>query len=328
MASITKRGAWQWQAKIRRDGYPSQSKTFDTKAEAQAWARSVENEMDRGVFVSRIEAERTSLSDALQRYEKEITRKKKGWRQETYRIKQWRADPLAKRALASLRSADFAEWRDKKLEDGLAASTVRNHLNLISHLFTIAAGEWSLEGLVNPISTIRKPSLPKGRERRLAREEEPKLFQACVTSRSPWLEGVVGIALETGMRLSEILNLRWEYVDIDARVARLPDTKNGSPRDVPLSTKAVRVLKGVPRSIDGQVFPITPDMLKQAYSDAVRRAGIKNLTFHDLRHEATSRLFEKGLGIMEVAAITGHKTLVMLKRYTHLRATDLARKLG
>jgi integrase len=140
---------------------------------------------------------------------------------------------------------------------------------------------------------------------------------------------IVQLALETAMRQGELIRLHWEHIDLNRRTAHLPDTKNGEARTVPLSTTAVRVLRTLPRGLHGPVFlGLTTEAVKRAYIRAVRRAGIENLRFHDLRHEATTRLFEKGLNIMEVASITGHKDLRMLRRYTHLKAEDLARKLG
>lgn len=328
MATIEKRGPWQWRVKVRRRGHAPQTNTFETRAEAEAWARQVEGDMDRGIFFSRVEAERTTLKEALERYEREVTPTKRGAKQEKYRIGQWLRHELANRTLASIRSADLAAWRDEQRNAGLAPSTVRNALNTISHLYTIASSEWGMEGLTNPVSSIRKPTMPPGRERRLEDGEEEKLLASCGQCKSPYIVPIVRIALETGMRLSEILSLDWKNIDLKMKVARLPMTKNGSSRNVPLSSTAIEVLKAMPRSLRGQVFPVTVDTVKQAYRDAVRRAGLEDLRFHDLRHEATSRFFEKGLDMLSVAEITGHKTLVMLKRYTHLRASELAIKLG
>ena len=155
------------------------------------------------------------------------------------------------------------------------------------------------------------------------------LTTACRKARNPWLLPIVQLAIETAMRRGELLSLSWNHIDLRRRTAHLPDTKNGESRTVPLSTTAVSILEALPRGVRGEVFPgVTPEAVKRAYIRAVRRAGIENLTFHDLRHEATTRLFEKGLNIMEVASITGHKDLRMLRRYTHLKAEDLARRLG
>ena len=144
-----------------------------------------------------------------------------------------------------------------------------------------------------------------------------------------WLLPLVQLALETAMRQGELLRLHWEYIDLNRGTAHLPDTKNGEARTVPLSSTAIAVLRALPRALHGDVFRgVTTEAVKRSYMRAIRRAGSKDLRFHDLRHEATTRLFEKGLNIMEVASITGHKDLRMLRRYTHLKAEDLARKLG
>jgi integrase len=145
--------------------------------------------------------------------------------------------------------------------------------------------------------------------------EETRLLKACRKARNPFLLPVVQLALETAMRQDELVSLRWENIDLSRRIARLPDTKNGESRTVPLSTTSIKVLRELPRSIHGQVFPgLTTEAVKRAYIRATRSASIENLRFHDLRHEATTRLFEKGLNIMEVASITGHKDLRMLRR--------------
>jgi integrase len=159
--------------------------------------------------------------------------------------------------------------------------------------------------------------------------EEIRLLKACREARNSYLLPILRLALETAMRQGELVNLRWEHIDLTRRITYLPDTKNGEARTVPLSTAAIKVLHSLPRSMTGQVFPgLTTEAVKRAFARAVRRAGIEDLRFHDLRHESTSRLFERGLNIMEVASITGHKDLRMLRRYTHLKAEDLARKLG
>ncbi|MHB8562414.1 MAG: site-specific integrase [Acidiferrobacteraceae bacterium] len=185
-----------------------------------------------------------------------------------------------------------------------------------------------MESLRNPVELVRKPKLPPGRDRRLQEGEEQRLLAAVNDQgRTPWMAPLVRMALETAMRMGELLTLRWERVDLIRKTAYLPETKNGSPRTVPLSPTAIALLKAMPRDLSGRVFPLTQSAVEQAWQRATQRADIEGLRFHDLRHEATSRLFEKGFSLMEVAAITGHKTLQMLKRYTHLRAEDLAARL-
>ena len=340
MAAIYKRGPGHWQVLVRRKGYPTQSKSFKRRLDAEVWGREVEAEMDRGVFVSRKEAESTTLSDALDRYEREVTIHKKGF-QEKALIKKWKTHSLSKRSLAQIQGKDIATYRDARLKE-VSPNTVRLELAVISHLYTIAVKEWGMAGLVNPVSQIRKPKLPQGRDRRLLPGELDRILSA---SDSPALSSLVRFAVETAMRRGELAGMTWDRVDLRKRTVMLPETKNGEKRVVPLSTEAVRVLSGLARRIDGEVWGMEPDSITQAFLRALSRARkayekeceekkekpdpsfLVDLTFHDLRHEATSRFFEKGLNPMQVAAITGHKTLQMLKRYTHLKAEDLAEML-
>ena len=190
--------------------------------------------------------------------------------------------------------------------------------------------EWGYYLPANPFKLISHPNVARGRERRLTGEEERKLLEACNRSGSPMLTGIVQLAVETAMRLGELLSLTWANIDLGKRVARLQDTKNGESRTVPLSTAAVKAISALPRHISSPFFWCwtRPDSFENTWRRAVGKAGISDLRFHDLRHEAVSRLFERDLNVMEVAAISGHRTLQMLKRYTHLKAEDLAQKLG
>ncbi len=324
MATIRKRGAYQWQAQIRRQGYPPQSKTFACKADAEAWAKMVESEMDRRVWIPRKEAENTSLREALQRYLLEITPMKKGARQEASRIKLWMNLPLADRSLAHIRGVDIAAYRDERLTSGRSPITINNDLILLSHVFTVARSDWGMESLLNPVANVRRPKQPRSRDRRLAHGEEERLL---TTAAYPLREMIV-IALDTAMRAGEILALRWDLVQFTRRVAVLEDTKNGEKREVPLTPRAANTLQGLPRCLDGFVFPrIDSSHVSHRFALACKSAGVSGLRFHDLRHEATSRFIERGFNVIEVAAITGHKTLNMLKRYTHPRADDLAKRL-
>jgi integrase len=341
MAYFRKRSG-AWEASIEKKGFPRISRTFDTKAEAEAWARQIEGEMDRGVFVSRKESENTTLSEALDRYISEILPHKKQLRRETNRANALKRWPISNKSLAQIQGKDIAAFRDERVNSGCSANTVRLDLALLSHLFTIAVKEWGMAGLVNPVMQIRKPKLPRGRDRRLLPGE---LERIVVASESPVLSDVVRFAIETGMRRGELSGMTWQMVDLKKRTVTLQETKNGEKRVVPLSTEAVRILSGLLRRIDGEVWGMEPDSITQAYLRAVSRARktyekecekkgekpdpgyLVDLTFHDLRHEATSRLFEKGFDTMEVRTITGHKTLQMLARYTHLRAEDLAERM-
>ena len=317
-----------WQAKIRKKGFPSQTKVFRTKADAQAWAASVEGEMVRGLWRDRSEAEGTTLKECIERYLSEVTPHKKNGHPEELKLQQWLRRPIACRFMSAIRGRDVAEVIKDMEGEGKAGNTIRLHLAVLSHLFKVAKTEWGMEAISNPVESVRKPRLPQGRERRLVGNEEERLLDACRVDENPDIIYIVQFAIETAMRRAEICGLRWENVNLPGRVALLPDTKNGTVRRVPLSSIAVSVLTALPRRLDGLVWDAKPDTVTRSFERACRRAAITGLTFHDLRHEATSRMFEKGLNPMQVAAITGHKTLQMLKRYTHLRAEDLAKMLG
>lgn len=285
----------------------------------------------------RTEAEATTLRDALERYEREITAEKDGAEQERARIRTWKVHELAKRSLASLRGSDFARFRDERLKT-VAPSTVQKDLAVISHLFTIARKEWDL-GVQNPIQSIRLPQVDNSRERRLEGDEEARILDELkpVNGRSVWMIPLVRLAIETAARQSELLALQWIDVNQEKSVARVRGkeradggsrTKNKEKwRDIPLSPSALEVLTSMPRSIGGRVFPVSAPVVMNAFREAVRRAKVDDLIFHDLRHEATSRLAEV-FALHELMKITGHSSTRMLARYYHPRAEDMAAKLA
>ena len=370
MATIRKKGPYQLHAQIRRKGWPQQTRTFNTQAEAKAWATMIEREMDAGIFVSRNEAESTSFAKALELYAKEVTSKKRSSDSELSRIQALQRHPLALRSLASIRGADMATYRDQRLKEGMAPATVRRELALISHVFTIARKEWRMESLSNPVELIRQPSVDDARDRRilstdvwmlrdgkLVCEHLDELEMICRHTHSAELPQIARFAVETGMRRSEIAGLQIGNIDVEKRTATLPLTKNGSSRGVPLSSRAVEIVKSQPKREDGRVFRSRPDTITKAFNNAVadaqraymtgialrlQREGLpqqkldqliendpflKDLRFHDLRHEATSRLAEI-FPLHELTKITGHQDTRMLIRYYHPRIEDLAKKLS
>jgi integrase len=322
MASIRKKGN-SWEARVRIQGF-SDCKSFTSKKEAQIWAGETETEMRRGSFTPRNEAEQTSLGDALRRYRATISPQKKGSKQEIVRIEAWLKNPLAKRRLASLRGKDFAVYRDTRLAKGLATNTVRLELAIISHLFNIAKKEWGMDYLANPLDNVTRPKSSTPRDRRVAKEEEKALMDALAECRNSWVRPLAEFAIETAMRKSEILSLTWKNVSLSRRVAQLVTSKNGEARTVPLSLRAVALLTALPKTQDGPVFPITSQALDSAWARAKVRAGVSDLHFHDLRHEGTSRYaLSVGKNLLKLQRITGHKTLQMLTRYTHLNVDDI-----
>lgn len=324
MAYYEKRGE-AWRAQIRRKGYPTLSATFDTKAEAQRWAAGIEGDMSRDRFVDNREAQQTTLLEALKRYRREVSDPKKGARQEGVRIDRWLEHPLAAKSLAAITSSDLAEYRDQRIAGGAAPATARLDLAIISHLFTIASKEWRMEGLNNPCKNLRMPKGSNSRDRRPTTAELVKLYKSAANIHAE-LPIIIELAADTAMRRSELVLLR--RVQVRGKVAYLEDTKNGERRSVPLSSRARELLDSLPKRLDGRFFSLSPQTVSNYFPLACQACSIVGLTYHDLRHEATSRLFERGFTMMEVASITGHKTLSMLKRYTHLSPQDLAEKLG
>ena len=181
----------------------------------------------------------------------------------------------------------------------------------------------------NPVNKVKMPPSSPARNRRLEDGEFERLEEAAKQTKNPHIWPIIVFAIETGMRRGEILGLQWEHVDVDRRIAFLPLTKNGSSREVPLSTKAALVLaRQRQRNDTPSPFPVTPNGFRLAWDRLRSRTGLSDLRFHDLRHEAISRFFELGLNIPEVAVISGHKDPRMLFRHTHLRAEELVAKLS
>lgn len=353
MATIVRTPSATWKAVIRKQGWPTTAKTFRTQRDAKDWARRTEDEMVRGVYIERGASERLTLGVALDRYLSEVTPTKKPATQQT-EIE--RAKPLraffSKYSLAAITPDLVARYRDMRLTTALkpqkgpkvvrllSASTVRLELALLGHLFTTAIREWRLGLAQNPVALVRKPKPTEGRDRRLGAAEEQALMRAVDAHSNPMLGWIVRIAVETGMRSGEILSLRLSQVDIKRRIVRLSDTKNDSARTVPLTRNATRVFQEVlnhplrPRDC-ALLFFGEPGRdggrrsynFKKSWNGIKKRLDLADLHFHDLRHEAVSRLVEGGLSDQEVSSISGHKSMQMLKRYTHLRAEDLVGKL-
>lgn len=275
------------------------------------------------------------LRDALIRYRSTVSILKKGYEQECYRIVQILRSPLADKWVHEITSVDIADYRDARLNTlnprsgkPLSPATVRLELSLLSNFFDLARIEWGYTTRPNPCADVRKPKLPPGRDRRLSTREERVILRYAHDHPNQELYSIIVLALATAMRQGEILALRWEYINFKTRVAHLPTTKNGSKRDVPLSQRARDALARLGPGTKGRVFSYTSSGLKSTWRFMLKRLGIEDLHFHDLRHEAISRFFELGtLDMMEIAAISGHKSLSVLKRYTHLRANLLVRKL-
>ena len=324
MATFRKRNA-KWQAIVRHKSIGTLAKTFPSKLLAQQWSREQELRLAKGDF-GKLLSDGVELRELLIKYRDTVTSQKRGRATEHRRINRLISDPISATPLSQLSSQLLATFRDRRLQDGVRAS--QYDLVIIRHCIKVAINEWGVLLESNPADRIKLPPSPKARERRLKHSEFEQLKAASkeTINRNVWPVVVFGI--ETGMRRSEILSLKWDSICFSNKVASLALTKNGFSRKVPLSPQALAVLSDQ-RDLGAPVpFPINDNAFRLAWNRLRARTNITDLRFHDLRHEAISRFFEKGLSIAEVAAISGHKDPRMLFRYTHLDATEIAQKLS
>ena len=324
MATYRKRNG-KWQAIVRHKTIGTTSRSFHTKQAAIKWVISVEEQLEAGTFGT-LRPTHITLGELLERYSCEVTPTKRGATTELRRLQRLIRDPVSSLRASQLTSQAIAGFRDRRLLDG--RRTCHYDLILIRHCLKVAINEWGLMLSSNPVDRVKMPPSSPARNRRLENGEFDRLEEAARQTKNPHIWPIVVFAIETGMRRGEILGLRWEHVDLDWRIAFLPLTKNGSSREVPLSTKAGQVLaRQRQRKDTPSPFPVTPNGFRLAWDRLRSRVGLSDLRFHDLRHEAISRFFELGLNIPEVAVISGHKDPRMLFRYTHLRAEELADRL-
>lgn len=317
----------KWRCQVRRVGQPSISKVFDKRADAVAWGVQVEAKIAEGVPVEPTQKRDVkTVADLLDWYlATDEAKAKKSASSDKDRTKNIK--PLIGPVDAfKLTSARLTQYKRDRLEMPRSApQTVQHELALLHRAYVVAVEEMDWK-LPNGIPKTRRPVISSSRDRRVKPDELARLVAAC---ESPETALLMELAVETAMRRGELVGLEWERVDFGRKSAYLDKTKTGSPRTVPLSPRALELLQARYRKGDrGLVFNIKPGSVSQALRRAAKRIGSKDLRFHDFRHEATSRLFEKGLNQIEVARITGHKTLSMLNRYTHLDVEHLVSKLG
>lgn len=322
-------------AEIRRAGFPPKRATFDTKLEAQKWTSEIETQMRRGYFADSATGDNMLLSEALDRYKREVSAKKKGYLQEARRIDFLKQKLIAAKPITKVGMQDILKHRDERLKT-VSGSTVNRELSLLSHLYRTAISEWGMEYLTNPVKDVMRPSENKSRSRRLLEGEEEKLLgNAC----HPKFKASLILAIETAMRRGELASLRWQDINFDDRVATLIDTKNGRERIVPLSARALETLINIrsaqsadddfifrmQNAIDAELIATS---ISSRWATLKKQTGIKGLRFHDLRREATSRLVEsQKFQPHEIAAITGHSSSEIIAIYVSVDAKKLAKRL-
>ncbi|EME70693.1 integrase family protein [Paramagnetospirillum caucaseum] len=327
MANIRKRGD-SWQAKVQRKGMPVLYQTFAKKSDAAVWARQIEASIDRGETPDEVgPMATTTFGELIARYQAEVTVTKRSARQENYRMKRFLAHPMSKLHLKDLTTGVFAGYRNERSKS-CGPQQVRHELNLMGHIIRTATIDWDFPFGKNPVDLIRKPKIPPGRTRRLIPGELEKMREGMEKSESTYLIPMIEFAIETAMRRGEILGLEWRNFNFRTNTVLLPMTKNGHPRTVPLSSKAMDIIRSRFGLDDKRVFAVTETAVRLAFDRLMDRIRIDDLHFHDLRHEAITRLFERGLTVPEVALISGHREYRMLTRYTHISPEELVKKLG
>lgn len=319
MASIRKVGK-RWRAEIARKGV-RKSAMFSTRQEAKDWAAHEEFLITGGEKV----AATLSFGDVLDRYAREVSPTKRGVRWEQIRLEKLRRDPIARKRLSDLAPSDIGDWRDKRLSE-VAPGSVRREMALLSGVFSVAVKEWGLLRS-NPMASVRKPPEPRGRDRLPTSDEIDRLRAAAgnLSTYTGRAFHAFQFSCETAMRAGEVCGLRWKHIDLERGVAHLPLTKNGSARDVPLSSAARDMLRAL--SDRAKVFDMTPRQLDSNWRRLRGKAGVDGLTFHDSRHAAITQLAQR-VEVMDLARIVGHTDLKMLLRYYNRSASDIADMLG
>ena len=325
MATIRKRGG-RYQVQVRRRGVGAFSKSFHVLKDAEAWARQTEIQADRHDLPSdRKVLTQITLAELVTRYRDTVSIKKRGYAVERIRLNAFLLHPVCRRRLSELTGANFAAYRDERLRE-VKPATLKRQLGPIHNLFELARDEWGIPLRENPLAKLNLEAPDDRRERRLRPGELDGLMDASCHCRNPLIGRNILFALETGMRRGEILNVRADDIDAGRHTLLIPTTKNGQPRIIPITTKALALLHDVDCRTD-IIFPISANGFRLAWERVKWRAKIENLHFHDLRHEAISRFFEKGLSTPEVALISGHRDMRMLFRYAHASREIVLEKL-
>ena len=323
MGCVRKRGK-SWNAQVRVSGWRSFTKSFSKKSDAISWINELEHKLRSAPLPDVIIDTKVTLGELLLKYAEEISPTHKGCVPETCRLKSISRKWIGELDVRHLTKQHFIQYRDDRLKV-VKGGSVGSELSLIKRVLDTAVKKWGYGIPYNPIKDIEFPKGSNARTRRLASDEKERLLTAASLQRNIYIASIIEFAIETGMRRSEILKLRWCDVDLENGFASLYDTKNGEDRRVPLTKRCIEVLQTVPQT-DEQVFPISVTCLRLAWNRARNKAGITDLRFHDLRHEAVSRFFEMGMSVPEVALISGHKDVRQLFRYTHLNPNNVFKK--
>ena len=323
MGCVRKRGK-SWNAQVRVSGWRSFTKSFCKKSDATACINELENTLRSATLPDVIIDTKVTLGELLLKYAEEVSPTDEGFVPETFRLKSIARKWIGELDVRYLTKNQFNQYRDDRLKT-VSGGSVCAELALVKKVLETAKRRWGVGIPYNPILKIEFPSGSNPRNRRLREGELERLLTAASSQRNIFIAPIIEFAIETGMRRSGILNLRWVDIDLNSGFAFLFDTKNGEDRRVPLTKTARDVLSKLPKQ-DERVFLISANCVRLAWERCRNKAGITDLRFHDLRHEAVSWFFEMGMSVLEVALISGHKDVRQLFRYTHLNPTNVFKK--
>jgi integrase len=305
-------------------------KSFDNITDAKRWARKLEREIDLGNLTDYTEASKLTLGDIIKRYEIEDKHKDRKDESIKSKIKNLLSDSISDINLLRLSSKHIAEYRDRVLKVW-SPNTFNNHKSLLSVIIDTAITDWGIYIPYNPCKVIKRVAIPAARDRVLNLEEYERLLKACEVSKCIYLKSIVQFAIETTARQSEILKARREHINWQSKTITFFDTKNKDNRICALSETAFLILKTLPVSVDGFLFPLkNRDHLNWHWQQALKKAEIDDFVFHDLRRTGCTWLFEyKNLSVPEVQSMSGHRDpRVLLNIYTKLDPQKLVEKLA
>jgi integrase len=330
MASIQKRGS-TYRARVIKREHPTYSKTFSTRIEAVKWARGIEAQIDNGALLPQqigspsTRTLDTSFKVATEEYIRTHTVHKRNYKSETFIINKL-ANSWGHLPVRDIKKEHVLQLRDALVIANRAGATINKYYNAISKIFQMLQNEWSLQ-IDNPIKGIKRMPSNPSRIKRITGETLNILMQSASDCAPPLFTQILTIALETGMRRSELMGLEWQDVDLANRRVHLHITKNSESRRLPLTQEAVAIFKSIPKTHPDKIFPVSMCWLRRYFEKTRAQAKqrwlkqganpFEDLRYHDLRHEALSRLSDAGLNVIELAHISGHRVLSMLQVYTH-----------
>lgn len=333
MSSIRKRGN-KYQVQIRRKGTLPITRTFHSKQDANEWSRHMETRADRRELPPAYkELANYTLKDIMIRYRDEISIKKLGYYNEKHYINRFIKTKLAKLHLISLEPHIFSTYIDRQLKTYKPATVCRD-IAIIQHALETAIRKWNLPLRENPLKKVSKPRVENRINKRYSKEQYEEIIHATKKCLNLYAVPLIEFALETAMRRSEILRIEWSDIDFNASTLDILKAKNGFPRTIPLSSKAMniitslKVMNSVTKKHEKLVFPLTTNSIRCMMKTIKNNTNITDLRFHDLRHESITRYFEMGLSVPEVSIISGHRDYAMLQRYTQITAEDVVKKIN